>query len=124
MHLRYLGKESQPSNSPTLFETDRGSFVVQGWIVTDPCVLGRVAVAADETIVEVPPKLMVHLAQAGLAGDVTNLIDPIVHVTAAGNYIIKGRLVTDAEALAQMTIPDHETCVEVTRSAVAALIGG
>jgi hypothetical protein len=124
VQLRYLGKESQPNNSPTLFETVRGSFVVQGWVVTDPDVLSRVAVAAEETIVEVPPKLMVHLAQAGLAGDVTNLTDPIVHVTAVGNYIIRGRRVTDSEALEQMTIPDHETCVEVTRSAVAALIGG
>lgn len=124
MHLRYLGKESQPSNSPTLFETDTGSFVVQGWIVTDADILASVTAAADETIVEVPPKLMVHLARAGLVGDVTNLIDPIVCVTATGNYIIRGKRVTDADALAQMTIPDHETCVEVARAAVAALIGG
>lgn len=124
MQLRYLGKESQPNNSPTLFETDRDSFVVQGWIITDPEVLGRFTVAADETMVEVPPKLMVHLAQARLVGDVTNIVDPIVHVTSTGNYVVRGKQITDADALAQMTIPDHETCVEVTRSAVAALIGG
>lgn len=124
MHLRYLGKESQPNNSPTLFETDQGSFVVQGWIVTDPDVLGRIMVAGDETVVEVPPKLMIHLAQAGLVGDVTNLVDPIVCVTEVGNYIVKGKRVSDPVALAQMSIPAHETCVEVSRSAVAALIGG
>jgi hypothetical protein len=55
---------------------------------------------------------------------VVNLVPPIVHVTANGNYIIRGRRVTDPEVLGQMTIPDHETCVEVMRSAIAALIGG
>jgi hypothetical protein len=53
---------------------------------------------------------------------VVNLIPPIVHVTATGNYIVKGVRVTDTEALGQMDIPDHETCVEVARSAVVALV--
>lgn len=53
-----------------------------------------------------------------------NFVPPIVHLTANGNYIIKGRRLTDPEAVGQMTIPDHETCIEVTRSAIAALIGG
>jgi hypothetical protein len=39
-----------------------------------------------------------------------------------GNYIIQGRRVSDAEALSQMNIPDHETCLEVTRSAMRALL--
>ncbi|MGH3899977.1 MAG: hypothetical protein ACRDTA_17410 [Pseudonocardiaceae bacterium] len=123
MHLTFLGKDSRPDESPTLFATDRDSFVVQGWIVTDPEILAMIAVSDDETIVEVPATLMTHLAKDGLSGDVVNLVPPIVHVTENGNYIIKGSRVTDLEALGQMTIPDHETCVEVSRSAIAALVG-
>ncbi len=124
MLLTFLGKDSHPDESPTLFATDRDSYVVQGWIITDPEILVLIAMVDDETIVEVPAALMAHLAKDGLSGDVANLVPPIVHVAANGNYIIRGRRVTDPEALAQMTIPDHETCVEVSRSAVAALIGG
>lgn len=123
MRLTFLGKESIPDQSPTLYVTDRDSYVVQGWIVTDPQILAMITVSDDETIVEVPGKLMVHLEKDGLAGTVVNLIPPIVHITQNGNYIILGRRVTDHEALGQMNIPDHETCVEVSRSAVAALVG-
>ncbi|MGH8603100.1 MAG: hypothetical protein ACREXR_10120, partial [Gammaproteobacteria bacterium] len=59
----------------------------------------------------------------GLAGEVANLISPIVHVAQNGNYIVLGKRVTDREALGQMNIPDHETCVEVSRPAFAALVG-
>lgn len=124
MHLIFLGKESHPKQSPTLFATDQDSYVVQGWIVTDPEILTRIAVSDDETIVEVPAALMIHLAKDGRSGDVVNLVPPIVHVTENGNYIIKGSRVMDLDALGQMTIPDHETCVEVSRSAIAALVGG
>jgi hypothetical protein len=123
MHLTFLGKESRPDESPTLFATDRDSYVVQGWIITDPEILAMVTVSDDETIVEVPATLMAHLAKDGLNGDVLNVVFPIVHTTANGNYIIKGPRVTDPEALGQMTIPDHETCVEVSRSAIMALVG-
>ena len=124
MRLTFLGKDSRPDESPTLYTTDRDSYVLQGWIVTDPEILVMIAVSDDETIVEVPAALMAHLAKDGLSGDVVNLVPPIVHVAANDHYIIRGRRVTDSEALGQMTIPDHETCVEVSRSAVAALVGG
>lgn len=123
MHLTFLGKDSQPNQSPTLFATDRDSYVVQGWIVIDPEILSMIAVSDDETVVEVPATLMAHLAKDGLSGDVMNLVPPIVHMTENGNYIIKGSRVTDPEALGQMTIPDHEACVEVSRSAIVALVG-
>jgi hypothetical protein len=123
MRLTFLGKDSRLDESPTLFATDRDSYVVQGFIVTDPEILAVIEVSDGETVVEVPAALMAHLAKDGLSGDVVNLIPPIVHITENGNYIIRGRLVTDPEALGQMTIPDHETCVEVSRSAVAALVG-
>jgi hypothetical protein len=124
MRLTFLGKESQPKQSPTLFATDRDSYVVQGWIVTNPGILAMIAVSDDETIVEVPATLLAHLAQDGLSGNVVNLVPPIMHITENGNYIIKGSRVTDPETLEQMTIPDHETCVEVSRSAILTLVGG
>lgn len=124
MILTFLGKDSRPNQSPTLFATDCDTYVVQGWIVVDPEILAMIALRDDETIVEVPAALMGHLAKDGLSGDVVNLVPPIMHVLENGNYIIKGLRVTDPEALRQMNIPDHETCVEIARSAIAALVGG
>jgi hypothetical protein len=70
MHLTFLGKESRPDESPTLFATDRDSYVVQGWIVTNPEILAMIVVSDDEMVVEVPGALLVHLAKDGLSGDV------------------------------------------------------
>jgi len=124
MRLTFLGKDSQPNQSPTLYATDRETYIVQGWIVTDPSALAGLVVADEETVVEVPPGLMAHLSKDGLSGEVANLVPPIVGVLEDGHYLVQGRRVTDTEALGQMDIPDHETCVEVARSAVMALAGG
>ncbi|MDQ3154086.1 MAG: hypothetical protein M3R63_20985 [Actinomycetota bacterium] len=98
--------------------------MIQGWVVTDTAILARLTVPDDETIVEVPTALLDHLALEGLDREVINVVAPIVGVTAGGNYIIQGKRVTDAEALSQMTIPDYETCVQVTKSAVVTLLVG
>ncbi|MDQ3763489.1 MAG: hypothetical protein M3460_18230 [Actinomycetota bacterium] len=124
MKLRFLGKNSTPTNSPTLYATDQDSYVVQGWIVTDPATLARPTVPNDETLVEVPAALLDYLALDGLDGAVTNIVPPIVGVTPDGNYIIQGKRITDAETLSQMSIPDHETCVQVRKSAVVPLLVG
>ncbi len=124
MRLRFLGKESTPTNSPTLYASDADTYVVQGWIVTDPAVLAAFEVKDHETVVEVPPGLLSFLALDGLDGDVAQLVPPIVHVLENRNYIIRGRRVDDVEALSQMTIPDHETCVEVPKAAMRALLVG
>lgn len=50
--LKFLGKDSTPTNSPTLHATDQDSYVVQGWIVTDTAILARHIVPDDETLVE------------------------------------------------------------------------
>ena len=97
---------------------------MQGWIVTDPDVLAHLDVSDHETVVEVPARLLGFLALDGLDGVVANHVSPIVHVLANGNYIIRGRRVDDAEALGQMTIPDYETCVEVPKAAMRALLVG
>ncbi|HEX5349949.1 MAG TPA: hypothetical protein VFW64_23105 [Pseudonocardiaceae bacterium] len=124
MKLKFLGKDSTPTNSPTLYATDQDSYVVQGWIVTNAATLDRLTVPDDETIVEVPAALLDHLASDGLDGAVTNVVAPIVGVTPGGNYIIQGKQVTDTEALSQMSIPDHETCVQVKKSSIVPLLAG
>lgn len=124
MKLKFLGKDSTPTNSPTLYATDQHSYVIQGWIVTDAATLTELTVPDDETLVEVPAALLDHLALDGVDGAVTNVAPPIVGVTANGNFIIQGKSVTDSAVLSQMNIPDHETCVHITKSAVVPLVVG
>jgi hypothetical protein len=124
VRLRFLGKDSTPSNSPTLYASDNDSYIVQGWVVTDPGVLARLNISDAETVVEVPARLLSFLALDGLDGDVTNVVPPIVQVLESGNYIVQGRRVGDGEALSQMVMPDYETCVEVPKAAMRALLVG
>jgi hypothetical protein len=46
---------------PAVFETDRGTYVVQGSIVTDPEALATMELPAHETAVEVPASLLASL---------------------------------------------------------------
>jgi hypothetical protein len=46
---------------PTVYATDRGTYVVQGTIVTDPDALASVQLPAHETLVEVPAELLASL---------------------------------------------------------------
>jgi hypothetical protein len=45
VRLTFIGKDpdSNPTGSPTVYRTDRASWVVQGWVVTDPAALGQMA---------------------------------------------------------------------------------
>jgi len=122
--LRFLGKRSHPTDSPTLYATDHGGFVVQGYLVTDPELLAALDLADNETVVEVPAKLMVHLAKDGLDGEIVSPIAPIVHVLPNGNYVVRGTRITYPHVLGQMHITNNESCVAVERSAMAALVGG
>lgn len=45
---------SAPQSSPTLYKTDRGSWVIQGYIVTDPEALSAIKLPEGETVVEIP----------------------------------------------------------------------
>jgi hypothetical protein len=59
--MRYLGKtaESEKDDCEALYVTDRGTFGVQGKIVTDPEALADARnLADDECIVEVPPDVL------------------------------------------------------------------
>ncbi|MGH3926879.1 MAG: hypothetical protein ACRDTT_29105 [Pseudonocardiaceae bacterium] len=61
MRLRYLGKTagSDEGNCEALYATDRGTFGVQGKLVTDPEALADARDLADyEGIVEVSPDVL------------------------------------------------------------------
>ncbi|MCI0685788.1 MAG: hypothetical protein L0Y54_00920 [Sporichthyaceae bacterium] len=62
MRLRFLGTESKNGNCPTVYATDRDTYVVQGWTVTDPDALADLRdVLPGETFVEIPKALVKHL---------------------------------------------------------------
>ena len=46
---------------PAVFETDRGTIVVQGSKVTDPEALAAIELPAHETLVEIPAELLASL---------------------------------------------------------------
>ena len=63
MKITFLGKDSTPNDSPTLYETDRGTLLVQGYVVTDPEALSQMRIPEGETVVEVPKRLMKYLPE-------------------------------------------------------------
>lgn len=50
--------DSNPTNSPTLYRTDQGSWLVQGWVVTDVDALAEMNIPAGETVVEIPDRMI------------------------------------------------------------------
>jgi hypothetical protein len=62
-----LGTESGQTGCPTLFATDRGTYVVQGWRVDDRDALGQMDVPDHESCVEVPAALLHRYLPASAA---------------------------------------------------------
>jgi hypothetical protein len=123
MKLRFLGKNSTVGDCPTLYATDRDTYLVQGWKIFANDLLMQLEIPEGETAVEVPSELFEHLAKDGLAaGEIRRVEDPIMILTPSGTFVVQGREVTDPEALAQMEIPDYETVVEVPKAAITALL--
>jgi hypothetical protein len=64
MHVQLLGKDpdSQEGQSPTLFatdRTDRKTYIVRGWVVTDPVALAEVGDnPPGEAVIEVPADVL------------------------------------------------------------------
>jgi len=58
--LTFVGKdpESNPNGSPTVYRTDRGSWVVQGWGITDPDALAAMDIPDGESAVEIPDRMI------------------------------------------------------------------
>lgn len=51
-----------------------------------------------------------------LGGDSGPNGSPRVYATDRGTFVVQGYKVEDEESLSQMSIPDHETCVEIPTS--------
>ncbi|MFD7237742.1 hypothetical protein ACFWAT_20860 [Streptomyces syringium] len=125
MKLRFLGKNSTPGDSPTLYASDQGTYVVQGWKVYARDLVMQLDVPAGHTVVEVPIELFEHLTQDGLpSGEVKRFEAPIMLVTDQETCVVMGPEMHDAEALSQMRMPDYETCVEVPTASITALLEG
>ncbi|WP_030545670.1 hypothetical protein [Streptomyces albus] len=123
MKLRFLGKNSTTGDCPTLYATDRDTYLVQGWRIYANDLLMRLDVPEGQTAVEVPTELFEHLTEDGLpTGEIRRVEDPVMILTPGGTFVVQGREVTDPEALAQMEIPDYETVVEVPKTAITALL--
>lgn len=95
MQIRFLGKNTNGGNSPTLYLTDRGTYIVQGW-----------RVPGHDDQVEISHPLLAFLEPGTCLG-------VLLQDTGHGTFILSGELVTDPDVLAEMNIPDHETCIEV-----------
>ena len=95
MRLTFLGKNTNKNGCPSLYRTDRNTYVVQGWRVP-----GR------DDVLEIPHPLLGFLEPGTCLG-------VVLQDTGHGTFSLSGEVVTDPEALAQMGIPDHETCFEV-----------
>jgi hypothetical protein len=63
--LTFVAKdpESNPTGSPTLYRTDRGTWVVQGWLVTDLAALAQMNIPAGEGCVEIPDRMIQFFRQ-------------------------------------------------------------
>lgn len=64
MKLTLLGTTSDVGDSPTLYATDRNTYVVQSWRVTDPEALAAMNIPGHEAAVEVPPGLFLFVPPA------------------------------------------------------------
>ncbi|WP_439662838.1 hypothetical protein ACSHWB_16150 [Lentzea sp. HUAS TT2] len=63
MKLEFLGTTSNSGSCPTLFLTDRGTAVVQGYVVTDPEAIAMAqaregGLPDGEMLVEIPVELL------------------------------------------------------------------
>ncbi|MFE2042674.1 hypothetical protein ACFXAZ_17440 [Streptomyces sp. NPDC059477] len=123
MRLTFLGKNSTPGDSPTLYASDQDSYVVQGWKVYANELLTQLDVPEGQTVIEVPTELFEHLTNDGQPhGQIRKFAEPIMLVTEQGTCIVQGPEMHDPEALSQMRMPDYETCVEVSKSSITALL--
>ncbi|MBH0778885.1 hypothetical protein IT779_21635 [Nocardia sp. NEAU-351] len=92
--MERLGGDSTEGQSPTLFRSDRHTYIVQGWSTDSP-----------DTI-EIPHRLIRYLQPGTCLGS-------LLHDTGHGTFLLAGEPVTDTEALEQIRLPGHESAVEV-----------
>lgn len=107
MRLTFLGKETQGGGSPTLYETDRNSYVLQGW---------RVA-GQPAGVIEIPETLLRHVHSGSrIAASLTDTGKRWQGDNGeCATFMVTGVAVTEEEVLAPLRVPSHEACVEVGR---------
>lgn len=67
MALKFLGKDpnSPSGGSPTIYlDTERDTYVVQGWKVGDPQRLAQMDIPDHETVVEIPRRMVQFFEEA------------------------------------------------------------
>lgn len=70
MSLRFLGKETQNGNSPTLWEGDDGWLFIRGFTDLEPGARAEVGPDPDgEAVIRVPKALMHYLKESNGAAD-------------------------------------------------------
>jgi len=121
--LTFLGKSSESGESPTLYATDRDTYVVQGYRVTEAEILSTLNLAAGDTVVEVYARLFAFLAEDDVPGALTRLAPPVVHVRDNGNLVLQGAQLPDDATRFRLALPDHEDVIEVPKAAILALLG-
>ena len=65
MRLTFIGKDpdSNPTGSLTVYRTDRKTWVVQGWQLTDPEALAQMDIPDGEGAVEIPDRMIKFFRQ-------------------------------------------------------------
>ena len=65
MRLTFVAQdlEPNPTGSPPLYRTDRGTWVIQGWLVTDLAALAQMSIPAGEGCVEIPDRMIQFFRQ-------------------------------------------------------------
>lgn len=72
MSLVFLGKDpdSPVNGSPTVYlDTERDTYVVQGWKVEDQERLAQMNIPGHETVIEIPKRLMQFFPEVQRGGD-------------------------------------------------------
>ncbi|WP_405137015.1 hypothetical protein [Nocardia sp. NBC_01388] len=96
MLLRLLGTDTRNNGSPTLFASDRDTYVVLGWEVLE----------RDSRHIEIPHRLLTYLEQGTCLGT-------LLRDTGHGTFVLTGEPVTDPAALARINPPTGERTIEV-----------
>ncbi len=94
-HLTFLGKAgSINKDCPTLYATDHGSFVIQGWRTDHP------------GIIEIPHALLGFVEQGSYIG-------AVLSDTGRGTFTLSGPVMTDPETLGRLELAEDEMVIEV-----------
>lgn len=119
MKLTFLGKESKVGDSPTLYATDQDTYIVQGYKIPPT---EDLTVPDGCTAVAIYDRLLTHMTTDGAPEAAVRREPPIVAGIDEESCVIQGRTVTDAEVRRRIGLPDHEDCVEIPKTELAALL--